>query len=94
MYLLQGLNFVGQLFDLEGELKKWTAIANEYHLLESKSFQWMQLVDALETPWKRSIRKQNTNLNSLGLYDHHLINLLNHIFLVNLIPRNYIIFSF
>ena len=44
----KGLNFLGQLFDLEGKLKKWTAIKNEYHLLESK----MQLVDTLETSWK------------------------------------------
>ena len=33
----------------------------------------MQLVDALDTPWKKSIRKQNKNLNSYSLYDHHLI---------------------
>ena len=44
MYLLQrffkkGLNFVGQLFDLEGKLKNWTANKNEYHLLDSKRFQ-------------------------------------------------------
>ena len=69
----KGLNFVGQLFDLEGKLKNWTPIKNEYHLLESKSFQWMQLVDTLETTCKQSIREQNTNLNSLSLYDHHLI---------------------
>ena len=35
----KGLNFVGKLFDLDGKLKNWTAIKNEYHLLESKSFQ-------------------------------------------------------
>ena len=46
---------------------------NEYYLLESESFQWMQLVDALETSWKQSIREKNTNLNSLSFYDHHLI---------------------
>ena len=44
MYLLQrffkkGLDFVEQLFDLERKLKNWTAVKNEYHLLESKSFQ-------------------------------------------------------
>ena len=33
----------------------------------------MQLVDALETPWKQPIGEQNTNLNCLSLYDHHLI---------------------
>ena len=33
----------------------------------------MQLVDALETSWKQSIREQNTNLNSLSVYDYHPI---------------------
>ena len=33
----------------------------------------MQLVDALKTPWKQSIREQNKNLSSLSLYDHHNI---------------------
>ena len=32
----------------------------------------MQLVDALETSWKQSIREQNTNLNSLSVCDYHL----------------------
>ena len=42
-------------------------------IVESKSFQWMQLVDALKKPWKQSIREQNTNLNSGSIYGHHLI---------------------
>ena len=50
-----------------------TTAKNENHLLGSKSFQWMQLVDALETSWKQSKREQNTNINSLSLYQHHLI---------------------
>ena len=91
----KGLNFVGQLFGFEEKLKNWTTIKNEYHLLESKSFQWVQLVDTLKRPWKQSIREQNTNLNCLSLYDHHLILLkkTKFILLVNLIARNYIIFS-
>ena len=66
----KGLNFVGHLLEIEGKLKNRTAIKNGYHLLEPKSLQWIQLVDALETPWKQSIREQNTNLNCLSLYDH------------------------
>ena len=42
-------------------------------ILESKSFQWMQLVDTLEKPWKQSIKEQNTNLNSGSIYGNHLI---------------------
>ena len=37
----QGLNFVGQLFDLKGKLKNWATTKNEYDLLESKSLQWV-----------------------------------------------------
>ena len=42
-----GLNFVGQLFNLNGTLKSWTTFKNEYKLSESKKFQWMQLTNSL-----------------------------------------------
>lgn len=51
-------------------MKNWTRVKNEYYLLKSKGFQWVELVDGLKTHWKQSIREQNTNLNSLSLYDH------------------------
>ena len=89
----KGLHFVGQLFDLERKLKNWTSIKNKYHLLESKGFQWEKLVDASKTPSKQSIREQNTNLNVLSLYDHRLIKKTKYILLVNLIGKNYVIFS-
>ena len=53
------------------KLRNWTAIKNQYHLLDSKCFQWMQMVDALNTPWKQSITEQNTN--NLSLHDHYFI---------------------
>ena len=82
------LNLVKQLFGLEGKLKNWKSIKNEYHLLESKIFHWMQSVDALETRWKQSTREQNTNLNSLIIFDHYLTE--NKFFLlVNLMTKNY-----
>ena len=68
-----GLNFLAKLFELERKLKNWTTIKKEYHLLKLKRFKWVQLVDALKTPWKQSIRKQNAHLNDLSLYDRHLI---------------------
>ena len=54
----------------------------------------MQLVDALKAPWKQSIREQNTNLNGLSLYNHHLIEKTKFGLLVKLIARKYIIYSF
>ena len=50
----KGFSYVGQLFDLEWKLKNWTTIKNEHHLLESKTLQCLQLVDA----WKQSIREK------------------------------------
>ena len=88
------LNFAGQLFGLGGKLKNWRTIKNEYHLLKFKSFQWGQLVDALKTPWKQSIREQDANLNRLSLYEHHLIKKTKFVLYVNLVARNYIIFLF
>ena len=54
MFSKKRLNYVEQLFDLEGNLKNWTTIKNEDHLLESKSFHCVQLVDA----WKQSLREK------------------------------------
>ena len=85
---------LGQLFDLDGKLKNWTPIKNQYDLLESKSFQRMQLVDALDTSWEQFIREQSTRLNKLSLSDYHRIKITKFILLVNFIVRNYIIFSF
>ena len=85
---------LGQLFDLDGKLKNWTSIKNQYDLLESKSFQRMQLVDALDTSWKQFIREQSTRLIKLSLSDYHRIKITKFILLVNFIVRNYIIFSF
>ena len=90
----KGIKFCRTRIRNRRKLKNRTAIKNGYHLLEPKSLQWIQLVDALETPWKQSIRAQNTNLNSLRLYDHHLIKKNKFILLVNVIARNYITFSF
>ena len=50
-------NLAEQLFDLEWKLKNWTTVKKEYHLLESQSMQWMQLVNALDTPWPQSMRE-------------------------------------
>ena len=61
------LKIEGKLFGLEEKSKSLTAIKNESHLLDSKSFQQMQLVDPLKTPWQQPIGKQNANLNGLSI---------------------------
>ena len=58
---INGLNFVGNLFESSGNIKLWVEIKDDFHLLESEKFQWMQLVNALGTSWKTSIKEEKAN---------------------------------
>ena len=49
---INGLNFVGNLFESSGKIEPWVKIKGDLHLLESKNFQLMQLMNALGTSWK------------------------------------------
>ena len=37
-----------------------------------ENFQWMQLINASETSWKKLLKGQKTNLMMVSLYDQHL----------------------
>ena len=88
------LNFMGQSSALEGKLKNWIAIKNEYSFFGSRSFHCVPPVYASKKPRKYSIKEQNTNLKGLRLYGYNLIKKTKFIYLANLIARNYIVFSF
>ena len=45
-----GLNYVGQLFDNNGEIEdRNTNLENKFY------FSWMQLIDSIPVSWKRNI---------------------------------------
>ena len=41
--------------------------------MEFKKFQWIQLINALRTSWKKSIKEEKANLITLIIYDQHLM---------------------
>ena len=43
----------------------------------------MQLINALVTSWKKSIKEEKANLITLSIFDHHLIKKNNQIFSLN-----------
>ena len=50
-----GLNYVGQLFDNNGEIEDWNTIKLEFNLENKFYFSWMQLIDSIPVSWKRNI---------------------------------------
>ena len=85
--LMNGIKFVGNLFESCGNLKLWVKI-KDFHSLESKIFQWMQLIYALGTSWKKSIEK--ANLITLLTYNHNLIKTINYFLLTSYVAESYI----
>ena len=81
-FSINGLNFIENLFKSSENLKMWVKIKEDFHLLEYKKLQQMQLINALGTSWKKSIKEENANLITLSIYDHHIIKN-NRIFSLN-----------
>ena len=50
-----GLNYVGQLFDNNGEIEDRNTIKLEFNLENKFYFSWMQLIDSIPVSWKRNI---------------------------------------
>ena len=67
------INFVGQLFDTDGEMKSWECIKHQFSLKNNMQFQYLQIMHALPQHWKESINNSAGNLNNLCIQDHHLI---------------------
>ena len=64
---IYGLNIVWNLFEINRNIKPCV------HSLESNKIQWMQLINALSTSWKKPIKEEKANLITLSIYDHYLI---------------------
>ena len=69
----KGTNFVRNLYNIDGKLKAWNIIKDEFSLNEKHKFQWMQIVNSLPKQWKETIKQDNGNSNNLIIQDHHLI---------------------
>ena len=52
-FLINGLDCVRNLFESSGNMKPWIKVKEDFYLSESSKFQWLQLINALGTSWKK-----------------------------------------
>ena len=69
----KNINYVSQLFNNNGSIKKWHKFKREYNLHQNSYFQWVQLIDSIPEKWKFIIKKNNEVAANLITHDHHLI---------------------
>ena len=69
----KNLNFIGQLFNENGNIKPWEDIKIEFHLKDTQKIYWLQIIDALPKSWKDAILKDKGNAKKLVIFDHHIV---------------------
>ena len=69
----KNLNFIGQLFNDNGNIKPWKDLKIEFHLKYTRKIYWLQIIDALPKTWKDIILKDKRNAKSLVIFDHHIV---------------------
>ena len=52
----RNLNFVGQLFDIDGKLKSCDCVKHQFLLKNNMQFQYRQIIQALPQHWKETIK--------------------------------------
>ena len=68
-----GINFVGQLFDSDGNLQCWEFLKEKYLFLKNRKLKWFQLIHALSREWKKATSMHDGSLKNLLIENHHLI---------------------
>ena len=48
----KGINFIGQLFQNNQQIKKWDELKTEFDLIENEKFLIVQIIHALPISWK------------------------------------------
>ena len=69
----KNLNFTGQLFNDNGNMKPWEDIKIEFRLRDSQKIYWLQIIDALSKSWKDDSLKDKRNAKNLVVFDHHIV---------------------
>ena len=67
----KNLNFIGQLFNDNGNIKPWKDLKIEFHLKDTHKIYWLQIIDALPKTWKDIILKDKGNPKNV--FDHHIV---------------------
>ena len=67
------LNFVSQLFNINGLIKTWYLLKQEFHLKNKSYFQWLHLINSIPEKRKLTIKQSSSDAKNLIIHDHHLI---------------------
>ena len=67
------MNFIGQLFNDNGDIKPWEDVKIEFHLKDTQKIYWLQIFDALTKLWKDIILKDKGNAKNLVIFDHQIV---------------------
>ena len=84
------MNFIGQLFNDNGNIKPWKDLKTKFHLKDDHKIYWLQITDALPKTWKDIILKDKGNTINLVTFDHPLKEILKFVVLTNLLVKSYI----
>ena len=71
-------NFIGQLFNDNGNIKHWEDIKLEFHLKDTDEIYWLQIIDALPKTVTDIILKDKGNdkdfeRQKLVIFNHHIV---------------------
>ena len=67
----KGINFVGQPFQNNQQIKTWDELKTESYLIENEKFLIVQIIHALPISSKEILRKYTESTNNLVVQDHH-----------------------
>ena len=65
------MNFIGQLFNNNGNIKPWIDLKIEFHLKDTLKVYWLQIIDAL--PKKDIILKDKGNAKKIVIFNFHIL---------------------
>ena len=68
-----GINFIGNLVDINGRYKSWDTIKYGYNLTNKEKFQWLKLVHAIPKLWLKTLKKDFGLSVNLTIYNYNLI---------------------
>ena len=69
----KNLNFIGQLFNDNGNINPWEDMKIEFHLKDTHKIYWLEFIYALPKSWKDIILKNKGNAKDLVIFDRHIV---------------------
>ena len=69
----KGINFLGQLFQNNQQIKKWDELKTEFDLIENEVFLIVQITHVLPSTLNKILQNYTENMSNLVIQDHHVI---------------------